>query len=430
MSSELFDDYVLTQNSPLTDDEVKILSVLTLISSCMSILGSAVIIRKVVVSRSNSTPYNRIMLGLSCSDIVASISYALGPFLVPAKSSQRVWAVGNETSCSILGWLTQVGLSAVWYNALLSFYYLLTVRFGISRHEFARRYEKFFHGLTWIFFICTASVGYAMDYYDEFDVGQGCWIGEIPKGCTADGTCTGRGRIIGWTFGGIWVGMTYLALVINNVTIYSYVRKALQLKVQPMMAVTTTVTEATAEGCGGVEGGSGRDFLQASFVTTGSNGGINNNLPGFSSTEERFDPELEERALRNEAHVEEVASQGLLYVGFFMISFSPAFALGIMDSFGYGPSDEGSVYPLLLAGATLVPLQGYVNCMSPQKGVFFKMPFVRVSKIPQSLSLSFDPPRKQILQHDHPYTTILQQVPSDVSGILLVLGPPSSFCRS
>ena len=69
------------------------------------------------------TPYDRIMVGLSSTDIIASLSYALGPFLVPQSTSQRVWAIGNVASCTTLGFLTQLSFWSVWYNCMLSFYW-------------------------------------------------------------------------------------------------------------------------------------------------------------------------------------------------------------------------------------------------------------------------------------------------------------------
>ena len=353
-SANVQDDYVLSQISPLTDDQVRTLSILTIASATLSVLGSFAIILKVVANRHESSPYDRIMLGLSVSDILLSCSYALGPFLIPSDSSQRIWAMGNDASCSFLGWLTQLALSAIWYTALLSFYYLLTVRFGISRVVFARHYEKYFHGLTLLFFVSTATVGSVLDVFGEFEVSQGCWVREIPKGCGATGTCNGTGRIVGWFFGGIWIAFAYVAVVVNNVVVYVHVRKSLQLKGVPTLITETLSVDA------------GRDSsVQTSFLSLVSalgSAGSNSVRMGFATDmEDTLDPELEERALRNMAHVREVASQGIFYVGCFFISFSPAFALRVMDSVGYGPSDEGTLYPLLLASSFLGPLQGYVS---------------------------------------------------------------------
>lgn len=165
----------------LNDRQEKVLSLLYVISSFLSIVGSATIIYKVLSDRRHATSYDRLMLGLSTCDLIASVGYALNPFLLPRDTSIRVWAVGSDASCTFLGFMTQFGFSAVLYNAFLSFYYLFTVRYGIERRRFAKRYEAWLHAITFIFSLTTASVGGAMGFYSEVQVGFGCWVNNYPK---------------------------------------------------------------------------------------------------------------------------------------------------------------------------------------------------------------------------------------------------------
>ena len=53
------------------------------------------------------------------------------------------------------------------YNGLLSLYYLLTVRYGVQRDVFAKKYEPWFHMLAILFFVGTATAGLAMGMYSE-----------------------------------------------------------------------------------------------------------------------------------------------------------------------------------------------------------------------------------------------------------------------
>lgn len=53
------------------------------------------------------------------------------------------------------------------YNGLLSLYYVLTVRYGVQRDVFARKYEPWFHVLAIVFFVGTATAGLAMGMYSE-----------------------------------------------------------------------------------------------------------------------------------------------------------------------------------------------------------------------------------------------------------------------
>lgn len=408
-----FDDYLSNQISPLSDAQEQLLSGLTLLSAFLSILGSSTIIFKICQTLRTSKPYERLLLGLSITDIIASSSYALSPFLVPSATSQRVWAVGNDATCTFLGWWTQLGFSAVWYNTLLSCYYLLTVRFKVSRQHFAKKWEPYFHSFTALYFLTTATVGASLDWYQEFNISQGCWVGEIPQGCEAAGTCTGKGQIVGWLFGGICMLLTYLILVINNIVIYWHVRSTFIKTTQPSQLLLLSTqqqdeqqhtsimqTSSLEEGGGGTSSfrlqndideddeddvidedrltsdsptavrppsraGSlvrppsraGSLVRSSSMVVPPSPSSFNHKTP---ISVQSLDPQIQERIFRQQAHIREVASQGFLYVACFFVSFTPAFIVRVLDSIGFSSSDEDALFPLLVASAILLPLQGYV----------------------------------------------------------------------
>ena len=140
----------------LTDTQEKILSLLYVFSGALSAVGSSTIVYKVLKNRRKATPYDRLMLGLSSCDLVASLNYMWMPFLLPEDTSLRVWARGTDTTCTMIGFFTQFSFAAIFYNCILSFYYLLTVRFGVKRQEFSKRYEPYFHTFTLFFFTATA----------------------------------------------------------------------------------------------------------------------------------------------------------------------------------------------------------------------------------------------------------------------------------
>lgn len=100
--------------STLTDDQESLMSILGAISGSLSILGSSIIVYRVYKNRKNTSPYDRIMLGLSLCDIVSSFAFGLGPSLLPSVTSTRSWAKGNVTTCNFLGFLTQFSFCAVW----------------------------------------------------------------------------------------------------------------------------------------------------------------------------------------------------------------------------------------------------------------------------------------------------------------------------
>lgn len=87
-SSPVQDKWITT----LSDDQEVVLCALMISSGLLSVLGSTTIIHRVVFNPKERTSYDRIMLGLSCADVISSSTYVLTPFLLPADTSQRIWA--------------------------------------------------------------------------------------------------------------------------------------------------------------------------------------------------------------------------------------------------------------------------------------------------------------------------------------------------
>lgn len=291
-------------NQTLSDGQEMAISILFVISSTLSIIGSSAIIYKVISDRLNATAYDRMLLGLSVCDVISSIAFGLSPFLLPKETSIRVWAIGSDSSCSFLGFMTQFGFSSVLYNGFLSFYYLLTVRYGVKRPRFAKRYEPWFHGVAILFPLITAVVGAFMGFYSELQLGVGCWVNDYPRGCasgTGDDTCISEE--IAWFYGSSPVVFTLFSLIINNTLVYFHVRKVFK---------TANVSAS-------------------------------------------------DRSIRHQIHQREVATQGLFYVGTFFVCFWSAIAVRVMEGFSETPVNESDVYWLLVIMSATLPLQGFLN---------------------------------------------------------------------
>ena len=67
----------------IDDNQEKVVSILFVFSGTLSVVGSSTIVYKVLKNRANATPYDRLMLGLSSCDILASLNFMMAPFLVP-----------------------------------------------------------------------------------------------------------------------------------------------------------------------------------------------------------------------------------------------------------------------------------------------------------------------------------------------------------
>lgn len=201
----------------LSDEQEKVKIILRICSGSLSVLGSTTIILKILrdLSRNRSrsmTPYDRIMIGLSIFDILASFTWGVHTFLSPSDSSTGVWAIGNQTSCEIAGFLSHISLLAWWYNCILSFYFMLTILSQVRRKNFVRKSELWLH-LSGIFFPIAAIMGLRRGWYGEKDLGTACWIVD---------------PAIEWIVAGLPSFVTLFAVLINSIVIYALVRKSLR----------------------------------------------------------------------------------------------------------------------------------------------------------------------------------------------------------
>ena len=380
--------------NPLSDNQEIVMSVLFVLSGLLSVIGSTTIVVKVIRNRLKSTPYDRIMLGLSGCDIIASVSWILTPFLLPSDyGGARVWAIGNEGTCTFLGTLSQFGFCAVVYNLVLSCYYLLTVRFGIKRQLFAKHYELWIHIIPLAYFTITSIGGAIVGVYSEVDLGMGCWVNDFPHTCELEPeTC--RSARIGWAFGAGPTILTFLALIINNLIIYCFVKK--KLKVPSVTSPTISRESKNKNDTSRTRQGSSRNHSIASTphilansasiadrrIENGSNDihyddneiaskdqddDVDDIEDGLNA-DEAWD-QLQQQSLqqqlrmqqRQQQYIREVAAQGFLYVGTFFVAYTPAFALRAIEVYGSYPLEEEPLFPLFVLVSLLLPLQGFFN---------------------------------------------------------------------
>jgi hypothetical protein len=282
--------------SSLTVGQETAMAFFPMFPGLLSILGSSVIIYQVTCKSKQITPYKRILFGLSSCDIVASLTYAIQPFFIPA-NSRRYWAIGNDTSCTILGALTQFAFSAVWYNGFLSYYYLATIRFKMDSKVFANRYEQPMHFLALGFNLLTAVSGAFFHHYGEASIGAGCWV---VSRCL-NGHCITWPN--GWVFAGFPTIFMFVSIVVNNCIIYCHVR--------------------------------GQSRRRSS------------SYPG--------------KVLQEDIKVQSVATQALGYVGSFFLCYTSCFVIKGIESFGGRSSAEAGLYPLMMMTSIVLPLQGFFN---------------------------------------------------------------------
>lgn len=95
----------------LSDSQKTVLAVLPIPSAILSIIGSSLIIYMAYLSKKSKpwTPYNRLLVAMSVYDIITSMTLGAAPFLNPKETSNKALALGNDSTCSAIGFLIQVG---------------------------------------------------------------------------------------------------------------------------------------------------------------------------------------------------------------------------------------------------------------------------------------------------------------------------------
>jgi len=335
--------------SDLSDSQEITIIIIQMCAATLSLIGSSIIVFKILrtlAKQKRTTPYDRIILGLSSCDILASITYALGPFLLSRDTSQRVWAFGTDKSCQMLGFLMQLsGLWAIWFNCILSFYYLLTVRFRVKRSTLRRKYELWMHLPGIIFFPVTAATGYFAGWYGEQALTMMCWVRN------------GRfAELVAYIYGAIPMVVTFLSLVVNNIVIYVYVRRSLTSTPEQSTHFKASATTAASTDNDEEDEEEEENFNIGVSATSIPNASIDVGESN-SATEDIFEMTEVQKRLTSETAV-----QGFLYVASFLLTATPVFAIQVLDgSFGFEEDDQGKIYWLLVVNAIFQPLQGFFN---------------------------------------------------------------------
>ena len=161
--------------------------VLAVVTSSVSFVASSTIATMILVSpKKLTTPYRRLIFGLSVSDIVQSLALLTGPFSSPKGSILASWAIGNITTCNLNGFMATNAFSFVpMYTTSLSVYYACKLTKGMSDDTFAKRIEPFLHIGPIIYNLVLTSVALALKSYNS--LGNFCYYAPYPETCVVPG---------------------------------------------------------------------------------------------------------------------------------------------------------------------------------------------------------------------------------------------------
>eukprot|EP00980_Cylindrotheca_fusiformis_P006832 scaffold1429_cov110-Cylindrotheca_fusiformis.AAC.4 len=381
----------------------KFLSIGLVPASLLSIIGSSLIITN-IRNEKRKSPYRNIMLWLSSCDIINSFGWILQPLLSPSEGPEAwAFALGNDVSCNFMGGMAQFGFSAHWYTGLLSFYFLLTARYGIQEKKIGKALP-YVHGVIFVWSISTAIAGVALKVYNPMGLSPGCWV--AGEDCTEDCIHTA----VAWVFGGIPSLMMLLSIVINNLLLYCHVRRTVAEGQKRAMEVEENLTKY---GGGGARRKSDRwaalsevdhdyshDFSMC--TTTAENKPESNQeeteptarslefatheMPTRSNNKSttsnlRLNMSRQKSVLLSSEKqwklVQEVGTQSFLYVCAYILCYTWSLFVNALDSqqYEYEPGAGKVFLPLLILQSLFLPMQGFFNAT-----IFFRPKYLKNCK--------------------------------------------------
>ncbi len=135
----------------------------------------------------SSSPYHRIIFGLGLSDLLQSLSLALGPFASPRNGTQVNWSIGNNHTCTADGLIfTLSSISSPLYAFFLSFFCLCKVNWNMTNATFSRKFECKLHGFNMFINIAIGLSGLVTKSFNPHGPTSGgnlCALANVPTGC-------------------------------------------------------------------------------------------------------------------------------------------------------------------------------------------------------------------------------------------------------
>lgn len=151
-------------------------------SALLSLAGSVWILVEVLTEgRKIRNVYNRLLAMMAIYDIIESCFNFASTWPIP-KGTENVWMPSGTTStCVAQGFFLQFSLGVPLYNACLSLYYLLIIRYGVSEERIQKRIEPAMHGIVFLVAGGTAFSAVALNLFNNANLW--CWIAPLPLDC-------------------------------------------------------------------------------------------------------------------------------------------------------------------------------------------------------------------------------------------------------
>ena len=156
----------------LTRQQQIVVAVIPKISSFLSMFGSLWIIIEVLTDRTEPKakrhhPYHRLLLAMSLYDVLENFCNFASTWPVPEGTEGIVWAKGSTATCSMQGYFLTLGVAIPIYNAMLSLYYVLIIKYKYSEDTLRRWIEPAMHLIAFVFAFGTATYSAFTGLYNK-----------------------------------------------------------------------------------------------------------------------------------------------------------------------------------------------------------------------------------------------------------------------
>ena len=197
----------------LSEAQQLVLAIVPKITGFVSLLFSGLVILTVCVNKEKrSKTYHRLLFGISCVDVSSSFWLGLSTWPIPEETGIK-WASGTTATCNVQAFFTQFGIASSFYNASLSVFFLLVIRYG-WREDQLRKVEPCLHGFPLLWGLSTAIAGVPLTIFNSANLW--CWIAPYQdRGANAD--------VFRWFFfyGPLWIMICIVT--INSILIFHHV---------------------------------------------------------------------------------------------------------------------------------------------------------------------------------------------------------------
>lgn len=279
------------------------------VTGSLSFVGSFLTL--LIIARSASTigvrhltTYHRLMAGVSFFDLLLSLGLLLGPLMVPeidiptaplapppgmtlpfdlpegmtappnmdfssvpesikqadmglpaAVPSFPGTGHGTIATCTLQGFLIQIGTASFAYSAMLILFYMLVIKFSVQDATISRYFEPLMHAVPILFHTSAAIVGLGMDMYNPR--GSICWVNGSPPMCETEDApfpieCergSGHQRFFYLTNMPklVWTVIILLALLVIVSTVWKKIRESRRFQFRLDASRTTGTMEGPIE---------------------------------------------------------------------------------------------------------------------------------------------------------------------------------------